>query len=325
MFRRNLVDVAFRCRAVARSASVTQSLCVSRSFASVSNGNLVRFRDKEGSEHWGELQVGATVLGRKPTWTARAVEMDPVGCVGYPDDSPEVEIAELLAPVIVDPPPVVIAMGLTYKSHAEEVGHDLPRNPVYAYKSPMSVVASGTPISVPPVAREKPEVDFEAELALVIGRKIRDVTPEEGFNAIFGVTAANDVTARRWQGKKGGGQWSRSKSFDTFCPLGPTLLPLVKPDVVAALQPGGAGLQIRSLVNGNVMQDGTTSDMIFGFGEIVSYLSQGTTLLPGTVILTGTPAGVGYVRKPPVYLKPGDQVDIELEGVGTLSNIVAED
>jgi len=141
---------------------------------------------------------------------------------------------------------------------------------------------------------------------------------------VLGVTGANDVSARRWQGKKGGGQWSRSKSFDTFCPLGPTIAPLSPDGAGAALAAGGPGLQVRSIVNGKVMQDGNTSDMVFSIGYIVSYLSEGTTLLPGTVILTGTPPGVGYVRKPPVWLTAGDRVDVELEGTGLLSNPVED-
>jgi len=223
----------------------------------------------------------------------------------------------------VDPAPAIVVIGLNYRSHAKETGQDIPRNPVFAYKSPASAIGHQVPISIPSIARQKPEVDFEGELAIVIGQRVCNASPEEALKAVLGVTGANDVSARRWQGKKGGGQWSRAKSFDTFCPLGPSLLPLDSAfGAGKALAADGPGLRLRSIVNGNVMQDAHTSDMIFTIGAVVSYLSQGTTLLPGTVILTGTPPGVGYVRKPPVYLAEGDVVEVELEGAGKLSNTV---
>eukprot|EP00931_Biecheleriopsis_adriatica_P087924 TRINITY_DN62326_c0_g1_i1.p1 TRINITY_DN62326_c0_g1~~TRINITY_DN62326_c0_g1_i1.p1 ORF type:complete len:329 (-),score=65.64 TRINITY_DN62326_c0_g1_i1:82-1038(-) len=285
--------------------------------ASAPAGNLVRFLAPDGQEHWGSLL--------EPGQGARRARL----FKGVPSPSStalseeEAEIASVLAPLPVDPSPAVIIMGLNYRSHAAETGSELPRFPVFAFKNPASVIGPDVPISIPKVAREKPEVDFEAELAIVLGRKVRDASPEEGLSAVLGVTGSNDVSARRWQGKKGGGQWSRAKSFDTFCPLGPSLLPLYGPKGVAeALAPGGSGLRVCSWVNGKAMQDGNTSDMEFGIAAVVSYLSQGTTLLPGTVILTGTPPGVGYVRKPPVYLAPGDLVEVELGGAGKLSNPV---
>lgn len=230
------------------------------------------------------------------------------------------EVSTVLPPLPVDPAPAIVIMGLNYRSHAAEVGKELPRFPVFAFKNPASVIGHNIPISIPAVAREKPEVDFEAELAIIVGRRVRDASLDEAMAAILGFTGSNDISARRWQGKKGGGQWSRAKSFDTFCPLGPSLIPAR--EASAALATGGPGLGVRSWVNGQVMQDGNTSDMEFGVAAIVSYLSQGTTLLPGTVILTGTPPGVGYVRKPPQYLSPGDVVEVELEGAGKLTNPV---
>jgi 2-keto-4-pentenoate hydratase/2-oxohepta-3-ene-1,7-dioic acid hydratase in catechol pathway len=285
-----------------------------RRIVSLSNaaaGNYVKFLGTDGAEHWGALS-GA---GAKRAKIIDSILTDPSQA-----DGPEVEISKILPPLLVDPSPAVILMGLSYKSHAAEVGRDLPRFPVYAFKNPASVIGTEASISIPSVAREKPEVDFEAEMAIVIGRPVRDVSVEDALTAVLGVTGANDVSARRWQGKKGGGQWSRAKSFDTFCPLGPTILPIQS--VASALAPGGAGLGVRSAVNSKGMQDGNTSDMLFSIAEIVSYLSQGTTLLPGTFILTGTPPGVGYVRKPPVYLKEGDVVEVELAGCGVLTNPV---
>jgi 2-keto-4-pentenoate hydratase/2-oxohepta-3-ene-1,7-dioic acid hydratase in catechol pathway len=293
---------------------VTAAIGARRGNASLANaaaGNLLKFQGKDGSQHWGRLSES------KPGYAkiVNSILADP-----WSTDGPEVEISKVLPPLLVDPSPAVILMGLSYKSHAAEVGRELPRFPVYAFKNPASVIGTEASISIPSVAREKPEVDFEAEMAIVIGRPVRDVSVEEAINSVLGVTGANDVSARRWQGKKGGGQWSRAKSFDTFCPLGPTILPMQS--VASALAPGGVGLRVRSAVNGKAMQDGNTSDMLFSVGEIVSYLSQGTTLLPGTFILTGTPPGVGYVRKPPVYLKEGDVVEVELEGCGVITNPV---
>ena len=169
-------------------------------------------------------------------------------------------------------------------------------------------------IVIPRVASDPPEVDYEAELAVVIGRECKDVPAERALEYVAGFTIANDVTARRWQGKRGGGQWVRSKSFDTFLPLGPFLVPRNEVDLKA-------GLRIRTWLNGDVVQDGSTADMIFDVPTLISFLSQGTTLLPGTVILTGTPAGVGYTRG--VYLQSGDTVRITIDGLGTLFNTVA--
>jgi 2-keto-4-pentenoate hydratase/2-oxohepta-3-ene-1,7-dioic acid hydratase in catechol pathway len=283
------------------------------SISNAAAGNFVKFLGKDGATHWGALSEANA--GTRRAKIIGSILEDPQRA-----DGPEVEISKILPPLLVDPAPAVILMGLSYKSHAAEVGLELPRNPVYAFKNPASVIGAEASISIPSVAREKPEVDFEAEMAIVIGRRVRDASAQDALNAVLGVTGANDVSARRWQGKKGGGQWSRAKSFDTFCPLGPTILPMQS--VASTLASGGAGLRVRSAVNGEAMQDGNTSDMLFSVAEIVSYLSQGTTLLPGTFILTGTPPGVGYVRKPPVYLKEGDVVEVELDGCGVLTNPV---
>jgi len=287
------------------------------SLAGARAGNLVRFLAPDGAEHWGLLSPAAGAAPRVAS-IVQDVLKAPWSATG-----PEKEISRVLAPLPVSPAPAVIVVGLNYRSHAAETGQELPRLPVFAYKSPASVIGPDEAIAVPPCARVKPEVDFEGEMAIVIGSRIRDATPEVAAAAVLGVTAANDVSARRWQGKKGGGQWSRAKSFDTFCPLGPSLLPLAG-GVGDALAPNGPGLRVRSVVNGDEMQNGNTSDMVFGLAALIAHLSEGTTLLPGTVILTGTPPGVGYVRKPPAYLAKGDSVEIELEGAGTLSNPVID-
>jgi 2-keto-4-pentenoate hydratase/2-oxohepta-3-ene-1,7-dioic acid hydratase in catechol pathway len=159
------------------------------------------------------------------------------------------------------------------------------------------------------------EVDYECELAVVIGRRCKNVSPEHALEYVLGYTCANDVSARDWQIKKGGSQWSRGKTFDTFAPLGPVL-------VTADEIPNPNALRISTRLNGEVVQDSNTSDMIFDVPHIIAFLSGSTTLLPGTVILTGTPEGVGMARTPPRWLEPGDEVSIDIEGIGTLTNSV---
>jgi len=221
-------------------------------------------------------------------------------------------VKKLLAPVA---PPAVFGIGLNYHLHAQETGMEAPRYPVLFMKNPAAVTNPADPILLHPCCMEPPEVDYEAELAVVIGKAAKDVSTAEALNFVLGYTAANDVSARRWQGKRGAGQWVRGKSFDTFCPLGPVL-------VTADELKDPQNLSLSSVLNGQVMQEANTSDMIFTVSELVSYLSTGATLLPGSVILTGTPSGVGFTRKPPVFLMPGDTVEITVEGIGTLSNPV---
>lgn len=158
-------------------------------------------------------------------------------------------------------------------------------------------------------------VDYEAELAVVIGRRAKNVSREEALDYVLGYTCANDVSARDWQMEKQKHQWARGKSFDTFCPLGPCL---VTRDEI----PDPNVLRIRAILNDQVMQESTTADMIFDVPALISDLSRSCTLLPGTVILTGTPEGVGYTRTPPVFLREGDAITVEIEGIGRLTNRV---
>lgn len=181
-------------------------------------------------------------------------------------------------------------------------------------KLPTAVIAHGDAIRIPAVCHPE-EVDWEVELAVVIGKAAKNVSANTALDHVLGYTVANDVSARRWQGKKGGGQWCRAKVFDTFCPLGPRLVP-------ASEIPDPNQLALSCTVNGEVMQQSNTSDMIFSVAHIIEFLSEGTTLLPGTVILTGTPEGVGFTRKPPLFLKPGDSVTVSIEGIGELTNPV---
>jgi len=223
---------------------------------------------------------------------------------------PPVKMSKLLSPV--PGVPAIICCGLNYRAHAEEVGLEIPRTPTLFSKTPNSIQNPYDPIVIPRSARN--EVDYEGELAIVIGKKAKDIQPNEAMDHILGYTIANDVTARRWQGKKGGGQWYRGKSFDTFLPLGPSIT------AAWALDPSDVLLVTR--VNEKVVQESSTKDMIFSVPELIAFCSTDTTLMPGTIILTGTPSGVGFTRDPPLYLKHGDRVEVEIEGIGKLINYV---
>ena len=243
--------------------------------------------------------------------TAVVLEGDIYG--GVTDTGRTVPVKKLLAPV---EPSAILGIGLNYHRHARETGLEIPKYPVLFMKNPAALAHPGDPIVIHPSCMNPPEVDYEVELAVVIGRVAADVPVSEALTYVLGYTAANDVSARRWQGGRGGGQWVRGKSFDTFCPLGPEL---VTPDEIVDPQ----ALRLTCVLNGETMQDATTSDMIFPVAELISFLSRGMTLLPGTVILTGTPSGVGFTRMPPVFLMPGDTVEVSVEGIGTLINPVA--
>ena len=222
-----------------------------------------------------------------------------------------VALGKRLAPVV---PAAIIGVGLNYARHAAEGGKAPPDRPIWFMKLPGSVQNPGDPIRLPRLqTTEKP--DYEAELAIVLGRECRDATRENALSYVLGYTCANDVSARDWQRDWSGSQWCHAKSFDTFCPLGPVL---VTPDELTTPN----ALRIRSVLNGTVMQDSSTADMIFDVAALIVFLSADKTLPAGTVILTGTPEGVGFARKPPVWLRPGDTIAVEIEGIGTLSNPV---
>ncbi len=223
-------------------------------------------------------------------------------------------IAKLLAPI---EPRALLCIGLNYRQHAAETNAPLPQWPVLFFKNPASVQNPGDPIELPRwLASAK--VDYECELAVVIGRRCKNVSRADAPDYVLGYTCANDVSARDWQKEGGGSQWCRGKSFDTFCPLGPAL---VTPDEI----PNPNALRISTKVNGETLQDSTTADMIFDVAALIEFLSGSTTLLPGTVILTGTPSGVGMARTPPRWLQPGDTVTVGIEKIGALTNPVAEE
>jgi 2-keto-4-pentenoate hydratase/2-oxohepta-3-ene-1,7-dioic acid hydratase in catechol pathway len=211
------------------------------------------------------------------------------------------EEVDLLAPC---QPGKIVAVGLNYRAHAAEAGLDVPAEPVIFMKPRTAVIGPGAAIVLP--LRLSERVDHEAELAVVIGRRARNVPREAAFDFVLGYTCGNDVTARDLQQRDG--QWTRSKSFDTFCPLGPWIVPDL--DV--------SNLAVRCRLNGELRQDGHTSDLLFSVDELIAFVSTVMTLEPGDVILTGTPAGVGP-------LHPGDRVEIEIEGIGSLVNKVMAD
>ena len=211
----------------------------------------------------------------------------------------------------------IYAIGLNYRAHAEETGMEIPKYPMVFMKAPTAVQNPGDPVVLPRFLRSD-KVDYEAELGVVIGRPCKNVKPEDALSYVLGYVCANDISARDWQKEKGGGQFCRGKTFDTFCPVGPCL-------ATADEIPDPSNLTIRSYVNDEKMQESKTDDLIFDVPALISFLSGSTTLLPGTLILTGTPAGVGEARDPKRFLIPGDEVTVEIDGVGMLTNPVVEE
>jgi len=255
---------------------------------------------------------GPAYAALQPDGSALEVTGDPLAGTHRVTDR-VATLGKPLAPVPA--PPAIICIGLNYAKHAAEGKQAPPERPVWFIKLPGAIQHPDEPIRLP---RNQPtaKADYEAELAIVLGRECRDATRENALSYVLGYTCANDVSARDWQRDWSGGQWNHAKSFDTFCPLGPVL---VTPDELR----NPNALRIRSILNGQVMQDSNTSDMIFDVPTIIAFLSADKTLPTGTVILTGTPEGVGFARKPPVWLQPGDIIAVEIEGIGTLTNPVA--
>lgn len=265
---------------------------------------IVRFLDSDGCERFGldrgdgtAACVDASVYdlpGRAPR----------AGAIG--------RVCTVLPPVA---PTNIFCIGLNYMAHARESGIEPDPYPTVFMKPTTAAIGPGEPIRLPKCSMAEPQVDYECELAVVIGKACRDVPAGQALDCVLGYTCANDVSARDWQRHGGGGQWVRGKSFDTFCPLGPVL-------VTADEIPDPQALRLTTRLNGELMQEGTTADMIFPVAELIAFLSRDTTLRPGTVILTGTPPGVGFARKPPVFCQAGDRVEVEVENIGVLANPV---
>jgi 2-keto-4-pentenoate hydratase/2-oxohepta-3-ene-1,7-dioic acid hydratase in catechol pathway len=263
---------------------------------------LIRYTDRHGATHHGSEQ---------PDGSARRIQGDIYGAYTVTGD--KADVARLLAPVA---PAQILCIGLNYRQHAAETGARIPERPILFVKGINTLQHPGGPIEIP-THLASAEVDYECELAVVIGRACKNVTRERALAHVLGYTCCNDVSARDHQIRLGGGQWCRGKFFDTFAPLGPRL---VTRDEI----PDPNALRIATILNGERVQDSSTGDMIFDVPALIAYLSGSTTLVPGTVILTGTPQGVGMAHKPaPRWLRPGDSVSIEIEKIGTLTNPVA--
>lgn len=261
---------------------------------------IIRYQDSTGKSHYG----AETAEG------PRRIEGDIYA--DYTVTSEAADVAKLLAPVV---PTQILCIGLNYRRHAEETKAKIPERPILFVKGINTLQHPGEPILIPTHTASH-KVDYECELAVVIGKPCKNATVENALDYVLGYTCANDVSARDWQIEWGGGQWCRGKFFDTFAPLGPVL---VTADELTDPQ----NLRIATILNGERVQDWTTSDMIYGVRQIIAQLSGSTTLVPGTVILTGTPHGVGMAAQPPRWLRPGDVVTIEIEQIGSLTNPVA--
>lgn len=217
--------------------------------------------------------------------------------------------AKLLAPIAR--PGKVLCIGLNYRDHAAESGMDVPTSPIVFSKFATSIVGPGDAVVIPKGCTQP---DYEAEMAIVIGRHAKHVTKEDAYHYVAGYCCLNDVSARDFQFADK--QWVRGKAADTFAPIGPFV-------ATKDLIPNPHKLSIKFRLNGETLQDSTTEQLVFGVPELVSFLSQSMTLEPGDIIATGTPPGVGFARKPPVYIKPGDRMEVEVQGLGVLFNPVA--
>ena len=265
---------------------------------------IIRFTTAEGSDVHHGAATDETLTSARRLRLRGATLFD-----GFDVTGDVLRVGRLLAPVV---PVDLLCIGLNYRDHAAETGAAVPANPMLFLKASNTLNDPGGDIPLP---RLSDRVDYEAELAVVIGRRAKDVPLAAAMDYVFGYTIGNDVSARDWQKDKdlGGGQFARGKSFDGFCPLGPAI---VTPDEVGDVQ----RLSIRTTVNGVVLQDGTTADMIYPVARLIESLSSTMTLRPGQVILTGTPAGVADGRRPPPYLRDGDRVVVEIDRLGRLAN-----
>ncbi|MCE2800835.1 MAG: fumarylacetoacetate hydrolase family protein [Planctomycetaceae bacterium] len=282
---------------------------------------IVRFKRPDGSIAWGwrsqqGIQDVCAADDSLPTSTrelilrwkelqSRIVSL--IKKLG-PSDQP----LELLCPL--DTPGKILCIGLNYRDHAIETNAPIPEEPIVFSKAPSSLIGPEDPIEIPSISQQ---VDYEAELVVVVGERLKKSSQEQAQQAIFGYTAGNDISARDWQKGKPGKQWLLGKSFDTFAPIGPAI-------ALASSISNSQNLKIQSRLNGQLMQDSSTRELIFSPAMLLSYISQVLTIEPGDLLFTGTPAGVGVARDPQVFLKPGDRIEVQIESIGTLSNLCVE-
>ncbi|KAI1496598.1 fumarylacetoacetate hydrolase [Biscogniauxia marginata] len=274
---------------------------------------LVRFLARNGKVHYGDAILPPGVTDIAQTKKARLITGEIFGKHEVTDQVADVRL--LLAPLAPEDVKTVRCLGLNYELHAKESGLPIPKYPVLFYKPVTSLAGPTDPIPVHPLAQEAPGLDYECELVAVIGKTCADVSESEALNYVLGYAIGNDVSHRDWQLQRGGGQWSLGKGFDGWAPYGPGI---VSSEIIKDPQT----LKITTKLNGQTVQESNTSDMIFNVKKTISFLSQGHTLLPGDLIFTGTPSGVGMGRTPKLWMKDGDVVEVELEGVGTCTNKV---
>ena len=274
---------------------------------------LVRFLARDGHTYYGDaiLSNGITDIGKAKT--ARIIKGDIFSSHTVTDQNADVRL--LLAPLARNDIKTVRCLGLNYARHAKESNMPEPKYPVLFYKPVTSISGPFDPIPVPLIAQDVPSIDYETELVAVIGKEARNVSKVDALSYVLGYCVGNDVSSREWQLKRGGSQWNLGKGFDGWAPMGPGI---VSSQIIKDPQ----ALSISTKVNGKEVQRSSTADQIFGVAETIAFLSQGTTLVPGDLIFTGTPEGVGMGRSPQLWLKDGDVVEVSLEGVGTCTNKV---
>ncbi|KAI9704212.1 MAG: hypothetical protein M1836_007073 [Candelina mexicana] len=274
---------------------------------------LIRFLSKDGRTYYGDaiLPYGVTDLAKVAQ--ANVIKGDIFGKHDVTEQVADVKL--LLAPLARDDVRTVRCLGLNYEQHAKESGMPIPKYPVLFYKPVTSLNGPFDNIPVPELAQQAEGLDYECELVAVIGKEARDVPESKALEYVLGYAVGNDVSHREWQLRRGGGQWALGKGFDGWAPWGPGL-------VSSRIIKDPQALNISTNLNGKTVQQSSTKDMIFGVAQTIAFLSWGTTLLPGDLIFTGTPQGVGSGKKPPLWLRDGDVVEVGLEGVGTCVNKV---
>ncbi|GAQ03489.1 fumarylacetoacetate hydrolase domain-containing protein 2 homolog [Aspergillus lentulus] len=277
---------------------------------------LIRFLAKDGHVYYGDAILPAGVSDLSKVTKAKVIQGDIFGQHYVTDQVSEVKM--LLAPLARKDIRTVRCLGLNYEQHARESNLPIPKYPVLFYKPVTSIAGPRDDIPISTMAQEGEGLDYECELVIVIGKEAKDVPESRALDYVLGYAVGNDVSHRDWQIKRGGGQWGLGKGFDGWAPFGPGI-------VSSRLIRDPNALHISTRLNGQVVQSSSTRDMIFSVAKVVAFLSQGTTLLPGDLIFTGTPQGVGMGRKPALWLKDGDQVEVSLEGVGSCVNQVVFD
>lgn len=277
--------------------------------------SLCRFRDDQGKPQYALYRPGSicplqNLLDDPPAdGEIFACDLSALQELGHPEESKWLPEPDQLLPV-VGQPGKVICIGLNYRDHAIETGADIPGEPVVFSKFNTCLVGHGDAIELPAVSSE---VDYEAELVVVIGKEAKNVSSQDAMEYVFGYTCGHDVSARDWQKGRPGGQWLLGKTFDTFAPTGPCM-------VTTGELGDPSNLRVQMHLNGDVVQDSTTAQLIFDIPTLIEHLTKIVTLKPGDLIFTGTPPGVGAARKPPVFLQPGDECKVEIEGIGSLVN-----